>query len=558
MQIKSTILSIISCILISLSFSAVLGQDPEIGYQTVTTGLSSPVDVVNAGGSDLFIVQQGGIIRRWNGTVLSTYINISSVLPASPGGEQGLLSVAFHPQYASNGYFFVLYTNSSGNPTLARYRRNLLDPLIGDPATAQVLLTLVKPVSYTNHNGGKLIFGTDGMLYLGTGDSGSGGDPGNLAQNPNSLFGKMLRINVNGFATSAPFYAIPADNPFLAPGDGIANEIYNMGLRNPWRWSFDRLNGDFWIADVGQGNYEEVNHITAASAAAVNYGWRCREGMHNFDFSGCTATYTDPIFEYTHNNTTGGFSVTGGYVYRGSEFPTLYGYYVTVDYISTNLWLIKPNQPVIMQTGLLNNIAGFGESSDGSNLYAVRRSSGTLYKVIVTNAVPVILNSFTAAKQNGFNKISWKVSSEINIDHYEVEYSINNLAYSNAGNVEANGSIDYTFNHQFQNNSAVFYRLKIVEQNGTIFYSPVVMINGSITEIKVYPTIVSNNSITIELPKKGLQMQMISADGKLFFQKDFRNEEGINILSLPASTAGVYLLRFFGNETNEYRKIIVK
>ncbi|MGB4816634.1 MAG: T9SS type A sorting domain-containing protein, partial [Ferruginibacter sp.] len=139
-----------------------------------------------------------------------------------------------------------------------------------------------------------------------------------------------------------------------------------------------------------------------------------------------------------------------------------------------------------------------------------------------------------------------------------VEYSINNLAYSNAGNVEASGSIDYTFNHQFQNNSAVFYRLKIVEQNGTIFYSPVVMINGSITEIKVYPTIVSNNSITIELPKKGLQMQMISADGKLLFQKDFRNEEGINILSLPASTAGVYLLRFFGNETNEYRKIIVK
>ena len=282
MQIKSTILSIISCLLISLSFSAVLGQYPEIGYQTVTTGLSSPVDVVNAGGSDLFIVQQGGIIRRWNGTVLSNYINISSVLPASPGGEQGLLSVAFHPQYASNGYFFVLYTNSSGNPTLARYRRNLLDPLIGDPATAQVLLTLVKPVSYTNHNGGKLIFGTDGMLYLGTGDSGSGGDPGNLAQNPNSLFGKMLRINVNGFATSAPFYAIPADNPFLTPGDGIADEIYNMGLRNPWRWSFDRLNGDFWIADVGQGNYEEVNHITAASAAAVNYGWRCREGMHDY------------------------------------------------------------------------------------------------------------------------------------------------------------------------------------------------------------------------------------------------------------------------------------
>lgn len=555
---KFTFLSTIACILFSLSSIEVFSQDPVIGYQTVTTGLSSPVDVVNAGGTDLYIVQQGGIIRRWNGTALSNYINISSVLPASPGGEQGLLSVAFHPQYAANGYFFVLYTNSSGNPTIARYRRSLIDPLVGDPLTAQVLLTIVKPVNYTNHNGGKLIFGSDGMLYLGTGDSGSGGDPNNLAQNPNSLFGKMLRIDVNGFATSAPFYAIPSDNPFLAPGDGIADEIYNIGLRNPWRWSFDRLNGDFWIADVGQGNYEEVNHIPAASAAGVNYGWRCREGMHNYDFSGCTATYTDPIFEYTHNSTTGGYSITGGYVYRGWEYPTLYGYYLTVDYISSNLWLLKPGQPAIMQTGMPNNISGFGESADGNTLYALRRTSGTLYKVIVTNAVPVILQNFSAVKQGASNKISWTVSSEINIDHYEVEYSLNNQDYNIAGNVTANGSINYSFNHSLQNSNTVFYRLKVVEQNGNTFYSPVVMLAGLVSEIKVYPTLVQNHALTIELPKKGIFLQIFSADGRLQFQKDFKNNEGINLLNIPALPAGVYLLKFIGNGTIENKKIMIK
>ena len=558
MQKKSTLFASVICLLASLVSTNALSQVPQIGYQSIVAGLSSPVDVVNAGGSDLYIVQQGGLIRRWNGTALSNFINISSVLPASPGGEQGLLSLAFHPQYASNGYFFVLYTNASGNPTIARYRRSLLDPLIGDPATAQVLLTIVKPVNYTNHNGGKLIFGTDGMLYLGTGDSGSGGDPNNLAQNPNSLFGKMLRIDVNGFATSAPFYAIPADNPFLAPGDGIADEIYNIGLRNPWRWSFDRLNGDFWIADVGQGNYEEVNHVAASSAAGLNYGWRCREGMHDYDFSGCAATYTDPIFEYTHNSTTGGFSITGGYVYRGTEFPTLYGYYLTVDYISTNLWLIKPGQLAVMQTGLLNNISGFGESADGSTLYAVRRSNGTLYKIIVTNAVPVVLNSFTAVKQNNINKISWEVSSEVNIDHYELEYSSNNQDYQTVGNITANGSINYTFNHNFQNSSAVFYRLKIVEQNGVSFYSPVVMLKGSIYDIKTYPTLVTNNSITIELPKKGLQMQLISADGRQLFYKDFRNSEGVVVCQLPQVPQGIYMLRFWGTNSNEYRKIRIQ
>ena len=230
------------------------------------------------------------------------------------------------------------YTDVNGAVTLARYRRDVTNPDIADPASGQVLLRYSKPGSpyFTNHNGGKLNFGPDGMLYVGTGDGGNGGDPYNNAQNGNSLMGKMLRLNVNSFATSAPFYDIPADNPFLAPGDGILDEIYAIGLRNPWRWSFDRSTGDMWIADVGQGAWEEVNWLAAGSTSGVNYGWRCYEANHVYG-SGCSPAVTDtiaPIFEYSHNNATGGYSITGGYVYRGASYPELQGYYITADYLS--------------------------------------------------------------------------------------------------------------------------------------------------------------------------------------------------------------------------------
>lgn len=534
-------------------------SQPVIGYQSVVTGLSNPVDVVNAGGTDLYIVQQGGGIRRWDGTSLSNFINISSVL-TSAGGEQGLLSLAFHPSYAANGYFFVWYTNTTGAVTLARYRRSTTDPLVGDPSTGQVLLSLPKPGGFTNHNGAKIIFGTDGMLYIGNGDGGSGGDPNNLAQNGTSLFGKMLRINVNSFATSAPFYDIPADNPFLVPGDGIADEIYNFGLRNPWRWSFDRQTGDMWIADVGQGQYEEVNHSAAASSAGVNYGWRCREGLHAYNMTGCSATYKDPLFEYTHNATTGGYSITGGYVYRGTEFPLLNGYYIATDYVTSNLWIYKPGLGTTLQTGSLNNISGFGENADGSVLYAVRRSTGVLYKVVVTGTVPLNLSNFNAERRNGFNEISWTTTLELNTARFIIEYSFDNNVFLQAGEISASGiatGSSYTFDHFLQSRQAIFYRLRIIDSNGSNKFSPVVKLAAVVNGIKVYPALVTTNAVTIELPQKGFMLQLFDATGKLVFKKDMRNEEGIIPLALPQLPKGMYIMNFFNNNISQGKQKLI-
>ncbi len=557
MQKLYTIL-LAGCLFSTAGFQQVFSQ-PTIGYQSVVTGLSSPVDVVNAGGTDLFIVQQGGIIRRWDGSNLSNFINISTLLTTA-GNEQGLLSLAFHPTYAVNGYFFVWYTNTTGGVTLARYRRSTIDPLVGDPLTGQVLLSLPKPGGFTNHNGAKIIFGPDGMLYIGTGDGGSGGDPNNLAQNGASLFGKMLRIDVNSFATSAPFYNIPPDNPFLASGDGIADEIYNTGLRNPWRWSFDRQTGDMWIADVGQVLYEEVNHVAASSTAGVNYGWRCREGQHTYNMTGCLASYTDPVFEYPHNSTTGGFSITGGYVYRGTEFPSFNGYYIATDYVSSNLWLYRPGLGATIQSGSLNNIAGFGESADGSVLYAVRRSTGVLYKVIVTGTAPVSLSNFNAEKRNGFNKISWQTSSEVNTESFIIEYSLDNNIFLPAGELRATGiatGSSYSFDHYFQGRQTVFYRLKIIDNNGSSNYSPVVKLAAVVDVIKVYPAVVTSNTVTIELPQKGYMLELFDAAGKMVFKKDMRNFDGINQLVLPQLPKGMYILHFQNKGYQEKQKLII-
>ncbi|MBC7868315.1 MAG: PQQ-dependent sugar dehydrogenase, partial [Gloeobacteraceae cyanobacterium ES-bin-316] len=481
-----------------------LNAQPVIGFQSVTAGLSNPVDVVSAPGeSRLFIAQQNGLIRIWNGTTLSDFINIGSVLTPFAGGEQGLLSVAFHPSYNTNRYFFVWYTNNTGAVTLARYRRNISNPDIADVASAQVLLSIAKPGTpyFENHNGGKLNFGTDGMLYISIGDGGSGGDPFNNAQNGNSLLGKMLRLDVNSFATSAPFYDIPADNPFLAVGDGIRDEIYATGLRNPWRWSFDRANGDMWIGDVGQGEWEEVNWLPAGSASGANYGWKCYEGNHVYA-GGCGTPPADsitPVFEYGHNGATGGFSITGGYVYRGPDpaNSSLLGYYLTVDYVTNNLWLIRPNGlggfATTQQSGVLNNISSFGEGSDGT-LYALRRSNGTLYRVIVTSVLPVTLTRFSASGFNGYNQLSWTSSSEFNAKKYHVEFSSNGQQFNRVGEVEARGTSsasNYSFRHNIQSSQIIYYRLAIEDNDGSVRYSEIIRLADAGIGVKIYPTFVT-------------------------------------------------------------------
>jgi glucose/arabinose dehydrogenase len=287
----------------------------------VATGLSLPVAIAHAGDNSgrLFIVEQAGVIRVYDGSPpLETFLDISEDVACC--GERGLLGLAFDPDFETNGYFYVDYVDNGGNSTVARYTASG-SPQTGNPASRVILKQVQRPRS--NHNGGQIAFGPDGYLYVGQGDSGGSGDPDEVAQDINSLLGKIWRLDVD----NAPTY-VPSTNPFV--GQAGADEIWALGLRNPWRFSFDRLTGELFIADVGQGAIEEVNLQPGGTTAAVNYGWDTMEGSACFEpASGCNASgLTPPIIEYGHS--AGNCSITGGYRYRGSAAALTYGPMSTV------------------------------------------------------------------------------------------------------------------------------------------------------------------------------------------------------------------------------------
>jgi glucose/arabinose dehydrogenase len=284
-----------------------------VDIQLVVSGLTQPIGVVNAGdGSNrLFVVQQNGIVRvvANNRLVSGAFLDLRSVIGGlSTGGERGLLGLAFHPAFESNRKLFAYYTNAGGDLVITELTANGAGTSVS-ASTADPILT-IEHSARSNHNGGQLLFGPDGHLYIFTGDGGGAGDPDENAQNAGSLLGKVLRVapNLNGGYSTPP-------NPCA---------VWDIGLRNPWRASFDRSTGALWIADVGQGSWEEINREPAGSGGR-NYGWDCREGRHPYETAGCTTGYTDPVAEYGHGN--GDCSVTGGYVYRGSIQQDFVGQY---------------------------------------------------------------------------------------------------------------------------------------------------------------------------------------------------------------------------------------
>ena len=383
-------------------------SQPVITYQSVIPGLSSPVDVVNAGDGTnrIFVVEQGGAIKVFQSdfTSLGTFLTVTGL---ATGGEQGLLSLVFDPSYENNGFFWVYYTNSAGNLELSRYKVSTGNANLADANSRQVVLTIPHP-GQTNHNGGKLNFGPDGFLYFATGDGGGGGDPSNNAQNGGNLLGKMLRINVST-GTTAPFYTIPSDNPYVANA-AVQDEIWALGLRNPFRWSFDRNNGDMWIGDVGQGAREEINFRAAGSTGGINYGWRCYEGNLAYNTSGCAAqsSYVFPVYDYP-NPATASASVTGGIVYRGSQYPSMQGWYVAADVYSGNLYKINKadNFNTSVQTGLPNLVVGFGETENGEllatslngNVYSLRTSTPTSVNGPVSVPQPQVYPTLVTGKR---------------------------------------------------------------------------------------------------------------------------------------------------------------
>jgi glucose/arabinose dehydrogenase len=355
-------------------------------FDTVVGGLKAPLAVVNAGDASgrIFVAEQGGRIRivRAGALVDGAFLDIADRITS--GGERGLLGVAFHPAFPQDPRVFVDYTDTNGDTRVSAFRLDPANPDRIDPATEERLLFVKQP--FANHNGGALVFGPDGYLYVSLGDGGSGGDPQGNGQSLGTLLGKILRIDIDTTGNGRA-YGIPADNPYADGAGGRQPEIWLSGLRNPWRMSFDRLTHDLWIGDVGQSAWEEIDVQRADAPGGTNFGWNRLEGAHCFHpVQGCQAPgLTQPQAEYGHDQ---GCTVIGGNVARGTAQPTLVGGYFFADYCSGRVWAINPavdglRTPTVV-ADTKHNFSAFGEDEAGE-LYATDLSGGTLLRVTGTS-----------------------------------------------------------------------------------------------------------------------------------------------------------------------------
>jgi glucose/arabinose dehydrogenase len=355
------------------------GNNPDLrlALQSVVSGLQRPVYLTAPANDDrLFIVEQPGRIRIVKNGQLLTQPFLDIVSRVSSSGEQGLLSVAFHPSYSSNRFFYVNFTDVAGDTRIERYTASTTNPDVADPTSVKPILFQDQP--FDNHNGGHLLFGPDGMLYIPLGDGGSGGDPRDNGQTLTTLLGKLLRIDVDG----GDPYAVPPNNPFVGQG-GARPEIWAFGLRNPWRIAFDPQSNLLFIADVGQGSQEEINAVPR-TAAGLNYGWRIMEGSSCFNASHCNRTgLTLPV--HTYPPTGENCAVTGGFVYRGSAIPELAGHYFFSDYCGggvRSFRFVSGAEQSIRDWGITStgNVSSFGEDSRGE-LYVISHS-GNVSRIV--------------------------------------------------------------------------------------------------------------------------------------------------------------------------------
>lgn len=370
----------------------------ELAAYTFATGLQRPVVIENAGDERLFVVEQPGRIRvvRPDGTVEPVAFLDIELQVDDGASEMGLLGLAFHPDYANNGYFYVYYTYDPGagldRTRVSRFSVSAADPDQADAGSELILLEFEQ--RFSNHNGGDIHFGPFGYLHIASGDGGAGGDPFNFSQTTTSLLGKMLRIDVDtppgtGTSpdcnlTSGANYSIPPSNAY---NDGVGgagcDEIFVLGVRNPWRFTFDSETGGMWIADVGQGSFEEVSYIPPGAEGGINLGWRCFEGDAPFNLAGCDRVYLPPVHTYSHADS--GCSITGGRVYRGTRTPLLQGQYFFSDFCQPSIRALSgslstPTQRVVLPVGQLGGVSTFGEDIEGE-LYVASLGGGTIYKL---------------------------------------------------------------------------------------------------------------------------------------------------------------------------------
>ncbi len=532
-------------ILFSLLLTGNIVAQASIELESFASGFNSIIDLSNAGDDRLFVVEQGGRIKiiDGNGSILpDNFLNIQNKI-SSGGGEQGLLGLAFHPDYANNGYFYVNYTSGNLNTRISRFSVDVNDPNRADSNSEIVLLEFDQP--FGNHNGGDLAFGPDGYLYIGTGDGGSGGDPQGNSQNRQNFLGKLLRLDVT---TNFSAYTIPADNPFFND-DNTLDEIWAFGIRNPWRWSFDKLTGDLWMGDVGQNTREEINFQPANSTGGENYGWNCREGFIAFNnpSSACfgVTDFTEPVFDY-QTGSSAGCSVTGGIRYRGCEYPALYGKYVFGDFCSGRFWTTdEVNGNWVTEVALNSNISisGFGE--DVNNELYVMDLGGTIYRVVSGDLaeVTITIGNDTEALEGSTNftggQFQWILDGEP-ID------GANEIIYTPTQNGD--------------------YSLMVTTESGCTYVSESIAVIVSsvenivgLKEFSVYPLPFDqqlNYQILFENPTQGV-VSLIDPNGKIIQEKNFARTASLSDqFSTARLPSGVYLLKIKTEKGTAIKKVI--
>lgn len=555
-----------------LLFAAIGFSQPSVSFTKIGTFglLDNITDITGAGDGSgrLFIVEQRGTIRIVNDLGSNNYslesnffLDIQTLVTFN--GERGLLGMAFHPSFPDSPYVYVNYVRNGSGFTrtnrIARFTVNPDDPNDLLESTRRDIIDIEGPQG-DNHKGGDIAFGPDGFLYIGTGDGGGANDPGNNGQNLEALLGKILRIDVDAALT----YNIPSDNPFV--GQNGLDEIWMYGMRNPWRLSFDRSTADLWIADVGQGSWEEVNMIPAGEGAGWNMGWDCREGAHDFDIgqSYCTGqTFVDPVFEYDHSL---GSSITGGFVYRGIDpsYNWFRGHYVAIDYVSERVFIVKQNgnsfashhHAGILSTG---GVTTFGEDDNGE-LYAGNQN-GDIYKLSFTGgSLPINWDNVKVDRTSLGNKVQWTLHTNLEVDMFEVQRDTKADFSANAklGQIKSDpNKVNYFYNDPYDRPESIYYRIAAIMKDGSVEYSPIVRV---LSDKEPKPTLVfdfNTNQWRVNIPKQWQYSHLTLHDvqGKLVFSRKLSDNEHFDLDSPVVS--GVYFITI-RNEDQTWSDKIVK
>jgi len=440
-----------------------------VDIELFATGFDNPVNLQNAGDDRLFVVEQAGLIKILNsdGTTNATpFLDISGQVSCC--GERGLLGLAFHPDYANNGFFFVNYTDNSGDTQVSRFSVDSGNPNIALPGSELPILDFDQPAS--NHNGGCVAFGPDGYLYIATGDGGGAEDPDNNAQNNELLLGKLLRIDIDN-PVGGNNYGIPGDNPF-AGNPSNKQEIWGYGLRNPWKFSFDSVTNDLWIGDVGQYDVEEINRV-GSDEAGLNYGWRCYEGSDPFNTTGCPSptTMEFPIAEYSSSTGSGNCSITGGNVYRGSAYPNFVGLYFFADVCSGLIGTVDQAGDLTDHGNFNGSWVSFGEDITGEIYIVSREPQGNIFKIIDTTlgVNDVALNNDLLLYPNPTTET---LNLEIK-DSMIMQYNLMDMKGSVLLNEERLNTSNKSIN--LSNLSNGIYLLKVTTNTNTTFIKKIVV-----------------------------------------------------------------------------------